>query len=192
MQLNTRHSRIGDWNFWYIKRVCEISVMLKQPFPAAQSRGWKAQWKRINIFWHGCIAGCTRWFYCALYFNYNCAVAICSISFPNYRCKKHFTTPTHKNKKIWGISWQACSECLPFFLGLWTLPPTVHLNRPERCLCSTVHFIRSGCLSLSLPLVISFYCYYVLFAQVFVCHANMWLPVHMSFSVSTLLPLKII
>lgn len=122
--------------------MCEISVVMQQPFPEAQRRGLKAQSRRINIFWLTCITGCTRWFYCAVYFNYNCTVAICSISFPNYRCKKHFTTPTHKKDLrdfMAGLLWAP-----PSFLGLWTLPATVHLNRPRKCLWCVDHLRRSG------------------------------------------------
>lgn len=145
--------------------------------------------RELIFFWHGCIPGCTRWFYCALYFNYNCAVAICSTSFPNYRCKKHFTTPTSKNKKIWGISWQACSERLPFFLacGL-SLQRYVWIDQENVC-DALIISAGLGCLSLFNPLIILF-CYYALFGLVFVRHDNMWLPVHTSFSISILLPFK--
>ena len=121
--------------------MCEISHDVTA-IPCSPKKRLKTQSKRINIFWRECITGCTRWFYCALYFNYNWAVAIYSTSFPNYICKKHFTTSTRKKDLrdfMAGLLWVP-----PSFLGLWTLPSTVHLKRPRQCLWCSDHLRRSG------------------------------------------------
>lgn len=141
----------------------------------SSSRSLKALSKR-EYFWLVCITGCTRWFCCALFFNYNCAIAICSTPFPNYRCKKHFTTPTHKKDLrdfMAGLLWSP-----PASFGLWMLPSTVHLNRPRKFLGYSDHCLRPGCWNSFHLFDMCFFLYYVHISQPLLCSGQTQHSVH--------------
>lgn len=151
----------------------------------SSSRSLKALSKR-EYFWLVCFTGYTRWFCCALFFNYNCAMAICSTPFPNYRCKKHFTTPTHKKDLrdfMAGLLWSP-----PASFGLWMLPSTVHLNRPRKFLGYSDHCLRPGWWNSFHRFDMRFFLYYVHISQPLLCSVKRNIVFTVSFPPALFLP----